>query len=75
MCKPSGDIINDQVKLCLFYFSYIGHANGCFQCIPNGTIQTWKELEDKFLECYYSNSHFVERKDAISNFVREESEL
>lgn len=56
MCKPSGDISDDQVKLHLLGFSLIGHTKEWLQCILNGTIQTWKELKDKFLERYYSNA-------------------
>lgn len=73
VCKPT-DVTDDQVKLCLFGFSLIGRVKDLLKCLPNGTIQTWKGLEDKFLEIYYSNAQFVERKAAISNFSQEESE-
>lgn len=53
MCKLAGaDITNDQVKFCIFGFSLIGRAKDWLQYIPNRMIQTWKELEDKFLERY-----------------------
>lgn len=73
MCKSVGDIIDDQVKSRMFGFSLIARAKDCFQCITNGTIQTWKELEDKFLKRYYFNAQFVERKIAITSFVQEEA--
>lgn len=74
MCKPSDDITNGLIKLCLFGFSLIGRDKDWLQCIPNGTIQIWKELEDKFLVRCYSNAQFVERKAAIFNFDQEEFE-
>ena len=43
MCKPT-DVTDNQAKLHLFDFSLIGRAKDWLQCIPNGTIQTWKEL-------------------------------
>ena len=67
MCKPSGDITNDQVKFCMFGFSFIDRAKDWMQYIPNRTIQTWKELEYKLLERYYLNAQFVERKTTIMN--------
>ncbi|KAK2369112.1 hypothetical protein QL285_082265 [Trifolium repens] len=46
ICRPQG--FNDsQIKLRLFGFTLIGRAKDWLQCIPSGTITTWKELEDK----------------------------
>lgn len=59
----------------MFGFSLIGHAKDWLQCIPNRTIKTWKELEDKFMERYFSNAHFIESNAEISNFIQGESEL
>lgn len=64
MCKPT-DVTDDQVKLCLVGFPLICCAKDWIQCIPNGTIHTWKELEDKFLERYLSDVQFMERKVEI----------
>lgn len=73
MCKLTGEITDDQLKLRLFGLSLIGRTKDLLECISNGIIHTWKELEDKFLERYYSNAQFVEIKTAISNFSKEES--
>ena len=70
MCKSTGDITGDHVKLHLFGFSIIGRAYDWLQCIPNSAIQTWKELEEMFLERYYSNAQLVERKSIISTFPK-----
>lgn len=74
MCKPTRDITGEQVKLHLFEFSLISRAKDWLQCIPNGMIQTWKELEDKFLEIYYSNAQFNKIKVKITNFIQDYSE-
>lgn len=74
MCKPTGDITNDQVKSRLYGFSLIVRVKDWLQCIINGIFQAWKELEEKNLERYYSSAQFVERKAAISNFAQENSE-
>lgn len=68
MCKPTCDITKDQIKLHLFGFYLIGRVKDWLKCIPNGTIKTWKEMEEKFLERHYSNAQFVETKATISNF-------
>lgn len=57
-----------------FGFSLIGHMTNWLQYTINGTLHTWKELEYKFLERYYSNAQFLERKTTISNFAKKECE-
>lgn len=47
MCR-STEATDDQVKFRLFGFSLIGEAKDWLLYLSNGTIQTWKELEDKF---------------------------
>jgi hypothetical protein len=42
--------------------------------IPNGTVQTWEELELKFLEKYFLMSKYWDKKMEISNFKQGESE-
>ncbi|PNX87506.1 hypothetical protein L195_g043595 [Trifolium pratense] len=33
-----------------------GHAKNWLQCLPSGTIQAWNELEDKFLERFFTHN-------------------
>lgn len=73
MCKLT-DVTDDQVKLRLFGFSLIGSAKYWLLCLLNGTIQTWKELEDKFLEIFFTTSQFTERRAEIVNFKQQETE-
>ncbi|CAJ2642480.1 unnamed protein product [Trifolium pratense] len=52
----------------------MGRAKDWLQCIPSGTINTWTELEDKFLERYFTNDMFLARRADITDFEQGESE-
>ncbi|GAU10391.1 hypothetical protein TSUD_422810, partial [Trifolium subterraneum] len=73
MCRPEG-YTDSQIKLRLFGFTLIGRAKDWLQCIPSGTITTWKELEDKFLERFFTNDMFLARRADITGFEQGESE-
>ena len=51
-----------------------GKAEDWFLFLPAGTIQTFEELELKFLEKYFPMSKYWENKQEISNFKQGESE-
>ena len=53
MCQIEG-ITEDRVKLELFSFSLVGRANDLLLCLSNGVIRTWRELEDKFMERFFT---------------------
>lgn len=55
MCRPT-DITEDQVKLRLFGFSLIGRSKDWLTFLPNGTIQTWKDMNDKFLDRFFTTT-------------------
>ncbi|PNY02486.1 hypothetical protein L195_g025796 [Trifolium pratense] len=44
------------------------------QWLPRGTIETWKELEDKFLERFFTHNQFQKRKADIMNFKQRDNE-
>lgn len=73
MCKPDY-VMEDQVKIRLFGFSLIERAKDWLLYLPNGTIQTWKELEDKFLEIFFTTMQFSEWRAEIVNFKQQETE-
>lgn len=52
MCRPT-NVTEDQVKLRLFSFSLIRRDKVWLLFFSNGTIQTWKELKEKFLEIFF----------------------
>lgn len=55
MCQPKG-IIEDQVKPKLSNFSLIGRAKDWLLCLLNGVIETWIDMEDKFLERFFTTT-------------------
>lgn len=61
MCIPT-DVTEDQVKMRLFGFSLIGREKDGLLFLLNGTIRTWKELEDKFLEIFFTTTQFIKRR-------------
>ncbi|CAM8924481.1 unnamed protein product [Rhodiola kirilowii] len=50
--KPYGVELED-FKLKAFYFSLIDAANDWFLSLPSGSIQTWDQMQRKFLNKYY----------------------
>ena len=73
ICKPDG-VSDYQIKLQLFGFLLIGRAKDWLLCLPNATIRTWKELEDKFLQRFFTTSQFTERRTEIFNFEQQDIE-
>ncbi|KAK2356624.1 hypothetical protein QL285_093953 [Trifolium repens] len=72
--KVPENVTEDQKKMRLFAFSLTGPAKDWLQCLPRGSIATWKELEDKFLERFFTNTLFKKRKYEILSFKQHESE-
>ncbi|CAM8886851.1 unnamed protein product [Rhodiola kirilowii] len=50
--KPYGVDVDD-FKLKAFYFSLTNSANDWFLSLPSGSIQTWAQMQKKFVEKYY----------------------
>ncbi|MCI07973.1 hypothetical protein A2U01_0029043, partial [Trifolium medium] len=61
-------------RLRLFKFSLTGRAKDWLDTLPNGTIQTWQELERKFLDRYFPIHKFLERRADINNFEQGDNE-
>ncbi|KEH32973.1 athila retroelement ORF1 protein, putative [Medicago truncatula] len=55
-CVPPATVTDDQKKLRLFPFTLARKAKDWMLTLPNGTIQTWDELELKFLEIFFPKS-------------------
>ncbi|MCH98562.1 hypothetical protein A2U01_0019567 [Trifolium medium] len=70
---PEG-VTEDQVKLSLFQYSLGKTAKDWLLCLPSGTIKTWRELEDKFLDRFFTEDQYKERKRAILEFQQEKKE-
>lgn len=74
LCRPT-NVTEDQVKLRLFSFSLIGRPKFWLLCLPNGTIRTWKELEDKFFERCFTTHQFSKLRVEITNFEQQKTKL
>ena len=70
---PDG-VTKDQVRLHLFKFSLGKTAKDWLVCLPSGTIETWKDLEDKFLDRFFTEEQHKERRRAIIEFQQEKKE-
>jgi hypothetical protein len=71
--KVPDTVTEDHKKLRLFPFSLTGPAKDWLQCLPRGTIATWKELKDKFLQRFFTNTLFQKRKSEILSFKQHET--
>jgi hypothetical protein len=70
---PEG-VTEDQVKLQLFKFSLGKTTKDWLICLPSGAIETWRELEDKFLDHFFTEEQHKERQRAITEFQQEKKE-
>ncbi|MCI15922.1 putative athila retroelement ORF1 protein, partial [Trifolium medium] len=72
--KRTGKVTDDQKKLFLFSYSLARQAKDWLYCLPARTIETWKDLEEKFLEKYFTKSQYDERKAELLEFKQERKE-
>lgn len=61
-------------RLRLFPFSLTDDAKEWFDSLPAGSITTWNEMEDKFLEQFFPTALFVRRRQDISKFQQKDGE-
>jgi len=73
-CVPLATMTDDQKKHRLFPFTLTGKAKDWLLTLPNGTIQTWDELELKFLERFFPMFKYWEKKNEIKNFRQGKNE-
>jgi len=73
-CVPPATVTESQKKLRLFPFTLTSRAKYWLLSLPSGTIQTWEELELRFLKKYFTMSKYWDKKHEISNFRQGESE-
>jgi hypothetical protein len=68
------DVTFDQAKLVLFKYSLGKTTKDWLFCLPSGIVQTWKELDDRFLDLFFTEEQYKERKRAILEFQQEKRE-
>ncbi|KAI3743725.1 hypothetical protein L1987_56790 [Smallanthus sonchifolius] len=65
----------DEVKLILFSFSLKDRAKEWFDSLPSASIYTWADLQQKFLEEFYTMKKTNEARANIRNFKQKGGEL
>ncbi|PNX57313.1 hypothetical protein L195_g050337, partial [Trifolium pratense] len=68
------NISESSKRLRLFKYSLTGRAKDWLDTIPPNTINTWQELEIKFLDRYFPIHKYLERKAEITSFEQGDSE-
>ncbi|XP_045802421.1 uncharacterized protein LOC123896006 [Trifolium pratense] len=70
---PPGVTASDK-RLRLFKYSLTGRAKDWLDTIPPNTINTWQELEMKFMDRYFPIHKYLERRQDITSFEQGDSE-
>ncbi|XP_019265271.1 PREDICTED: uncharacterized protein LOC109242856 [Nicotiana attenuata] len=64
----------EAIKLRLFPFSLKGDAKTWLQSLPQGSITTWDQMTQKFLNKYFSPAKTTKLRQHISNFLQTDTE-
>ncbi|XP_070007544.1 uncharacterized protein [Nicotiana sylvestris] len=64
----------EAIKLTLFPFSLKGEAKTWLQSLPQGSITTWDQMTQKFLNKYFSPAKTTKLRQDISNFLQIDTE-
>ena len=70
LCSTIGAANKDAeaVYLRAFLFSLTGMAKVWLQSHPNQSLNSWEEVEEKFIARFFPPSHFITAKSAIATF-------
>ncbi|CAM8947487.1 unnamed protein product [Rhodiola kirilowii] len=71
--RPYGVEVED-FKLKAFYFPLIDAANDWFLSLPSGSIQTWDQMQKKFLNKYYPAGRAMQVRKQIHDLRQEPNE-
>ncbi|XP_070030053.1 uncharacterized protein [Nicotiana sylvestris] len=64
----------EAIKLRLFPFSLKGEAKTWLRSLPQGSITTWDQMTQKFLNKYFSPAKTTKLRQDISNFLQTDTE-
>ena len=64
----SNGVTEDHKKLQLFDITLTETAKDWLHTLPNGTIQKWDELKEKFLKRFFPLSKLLKKRAEISGF-------
>ena len=76
ICAPFNiaNISQESMRLRLFPFSLMGEARTWFKELPPGSITSWGELQDAFLDRFFPPARMMALRDAINNFCQKPNE-
>ncbi|XP_068465847.1 uncharacterized protein [Phaseolus vulgaris] len=69
----SGDLENVYMRL--FSFSLAGKAKEWLKSLPNQSLTSWKDVEEKFLQRFFPISRYIKAKSEISMFRQGANEV
>ncbi|XP_060182485.1 uncharacterized protein LOC132612180 [Lycium barbarum] len=72
-CRYNG-VTTDAIRLRLFPFSLKGEAKTWLRGLPRGSITTWDQMTQKFLNKYFSLAKTIKMKQEINNFMQTDTE-
>ncbi|XP_076935011.1 uncharacterized protein LOC143601506 [Bidens hawaiensis] len=77
MCNTIGGkgFSADEVKLVLFQFSLEDKANRWFYTLPSASIYTWAEMQQSFLEEFYTAQKTNDARRSLRSFQQKSSEM
>lgn len=64
----------DYPMLALFHLSLMGDAEDWYQCLEPGTITTWAQLKQRFLERFYPTLRTNDLTSQITSFAQADDE-
>ncbi|XP_009773211.2 uncharacterized protein [Nicotiana sylvestris] len=64
----------EEIKLRIFRFSLKGEAKTWLRSLPQGSITTWDQMTQKFLNKYFSPAKTTKLRQDISNFLQTDTE-
>ncbi|XP_070054937.1 uncharacterized protein [Nicotiana tomentosiformis] len=68
------NVSEDALRLSPFPFSLRGKALDWLERLPNHSITTWDELDEKFIAKFFSSGHIATLRDEILAFKQEPNE-
>ncbi|GJZ55629.1 MAK10-like protein, partial [Tanacetum coccineum] len=64
----------ERTRLCLFQFSLRGQAINWLECLPAGSISTWKDLTTRFLAQFFPSGRTTKLRNDILMFQQHHGE-
>ena len=74
-CHKGQGFSSNDVKLVLFQLTLEDKAHEWFQTLPSASIRTWEEMQQVFLDEFYTTQKMNEARKNIRQFIQQPGEL